>query len=159
MILLITLRIPAPDRFIPISVEKGRVMSAFLDTGIDYAKDLSLTDLSLTPKLQQLHGSSRTKRVAELEALAARLRVLLQDAEEELEREKARPPEIGDFVSCPLTNFFGRVTKVTPRPHGRPWVEIIPYLGKDLPGHASIDLFDSWELIDPPTGDDGAVTG
>src|SRR3712207_6984421 len=50
-----------------------------------------------------------------------------------------------DFVRCPLTNFFGRVTKITPRPHGRPWIEIVPYLGPDLPGHSTMDLFDSWE--------------
>ncbi len=75
----------------------------------------------------------------------------LQEAEAELEREKARLPAPGDFVRCPLTNFFGRVTKVTPRSHGRPWIEIVPYLGPDLPGHSTMDLFDSWELIDPPS--------
>jgi hypothetical protein len=29
-------------------------------------------------------------------------------------------------------------------------VEILLYLGEDLPGHAQIDLFGNWELIDRP---------
>jgi uncharacterized small protein (DUF1192 family) len=114
----------------------------------DIASDKSLTLVSV---LSQEHESACTKRVAELEARIARLQAELQQAEAELEREKARLPAPGDFVRCPLTNFFGRVTKITPRPHGRPWIEIVPYLGPDLPGHSTMDLFDSWELIDPPS--------
>ncbi|WP_230532906.1 hypothetical protein [Microvirga roseola] len=135
--------IPAPP------VEKGPEMRPVFESATEDEEKLSLA-----PKLEQLHGHCRTKRVEELEAIVASLREALQDAEAELERERVRWPEIGDFVRCPLTNFFGQVTKVTPRPHGRPWVEIIPYLSKDLPGHQSIDLFDSWELIDPPSEDD-----
>ncbi|KFG68535.1 hypothetical protein [Microvirga sp. BSC39] len=107
--------------------------------------------LAMVSVLTQEHESSCTKRVAELEARIARLQAELQEAETELEREKTRLPAPGDFVRCPLTNFFGRVTKITPRPHGRPWIEIVPYLGPDLPGHSTMDLFDSWELIDPPS--------
>ncbi len=106
-----------------------------------------------TPQLhrtQQRNGANCTKRVRELEALVARLQAALISAEDELQREKTRPPEVGEFVRCPLTNFFGRVTKVTPRPQGRAWIEILPYLTKDFPGHATMDLFDSWELIDSP---------
>jgi hypothetical protein len=116
--------------------------------GMDTGSDKSLALVSV---LTQEHESSCTKRVAELEARIARLQAELQEAETELEREKARLPAPGDFVRCPLTNFFGRVTKITPRPHGRPWIEIVPYLGPDLPGHSTMDLFDSWELIDPPS--------
>ncbi len=107
--------------------------------------------LALVSTLIQDHGHSCTQRVAELEARIARLRTELEQAEAELERERTRLPAPGDFVRCPLTNFFGRVTKVTPRPNGRPWIEIIPYLGPDLPGHSAMDLYDSWELIDPPS--------
>jgi hypothetical protein len=107
--------------------------------------------LSLVSTLRQVHESPCTKRVAELEARVDRLRAELQEAEASLELEKARMPIPGDFVRCPLTRFFGRVTKVTPRPNGRPWIEIVPYLGPNLPGHSSMDLFDSWELIDPPS--------
>ena len=116
--------------------------------GMNTGSDKSL---ALVSALTQEHESSCTKRVAELEARIARLQVELQEAETELVREKARLPAPGDFVRCPLTNFFGRVTKITPRPHGRPWIEIVPYLGPDLPGHSTMDLFDSWELIDPPS--------
>lgn len=116
--------------------------------GMDTGSDRSL---ALVSALTQEHESSRTKRVAELEARIARLQAELQEAETELERERTRLPAPGDFVRCPLTNFFGRVTKITPRPHGRPWIEIVPYLGPDLPGHSTMDLFDSWELIDPPS--------
>ncbi|MCC2652256.1 MAG: hypothetical protein K0R61_488 [Microvirga sp.] len=121
-------------------------MRAFpvIDTGSDKS-------LALVSALSQEHESSCTKRVLELEARIARLQAELQEAEAELEREKIRLPAPGDFVRCPLTNFFGRVTKITPRSHGRPWVEIVPYLGPDLPGHSTMDLFDSWELIDPPS--------
>jgi len=115
-----------------------------MDTGSDKS-------LALVSVLAQEHESSCTKRVAELEARIARLQAELQEAETELERERTRLPAPGDFVRCPLTNFFGRVTKVTPRPHGRPWIEIVPYLGLDLPGHSTMDLFDSWELIDSPS--------
>ena len=112
--------------------------------------------LALVSALSQDRESPCTKRAAELEARIARLRAELEEAEAELEREKARLPAPGDFVRCPLTNFFGRVTKVTSRPNGRPWLEIIPYLGPDLPGHSTMDLFDSWELIDPPSYNVGA---
>jgi hypothetical protein len=131
--------------------------SPLTDTGSDKS-------LALVSALSQERESSCTKRVAELEARIAWLQAELQDAEAELEREKARLPTPGDFVRCPLTNFFGRVTKITPRSHGRPWIEIVPYLGPDLPGHSTMDLFDSWELIDPPSkettaqgGDDGSL--
>lgn len=126
-------------------------MRAFpvMDTGSDKS-------LTLVSTLSQEHENSCTKRVAELESRIARLQDELQQAEAELECEKARLPAPGDFVRCPLTNFFGRVTKVTPRPHGRPWIEIVPYLGPDLPGHSTMDLFDSWELIDPPSKETGA---
>lgn len=108
--------------------------------------------LSLISTLKQEHESSCTKRVGELVARVAKLRAELQEAEAELEFEQTRMPIPGDFVRCPLTQFFGRVTKVTPRPKGKPWIEIVPYLGPNLPGHSSMDLFDSWELIDPPAG-------
>ncbi len=110
--------------------------------------------LASAPKLQPFHGRRKTRRLAMLEASVERLRALLQDAEEELQYERTRCPEIGDFVRCPLTDFYGQVTKVTPRLQGRPWVEILPYLGRDMPGHASMDLFDNWELIDPPSDED-----
>jgi uncharacterized small protein (DUF1192 family) len=120
-----------------------------MDTGLN--KSLALISVST-----QGHESSCTKRIAELEARIARLQAELQEAETDLDREKARLPGPGDFVRCPLTNFFGRVTRVTPRPHGRPWIEIVPYLGPDLPGHSTMDLFDSWELIDPPSRETAA---
>ncbi|MFD0463085.1 hypothetical protein ACFQY9_15890 [Microvirga aerilata] len=85
------------------------MMSAVPDGSIDSDRILSLAS--------KHHGSHQrpcTKRIAELEALTARLRAELQEAEAELQREKARVPLPGDFVRCPLTNFFGRVTKVTP---------------------------------------------
>ena len=109
------------------------------------------TSLSLVSSLNREHESPCTKRVVELEARVARLRTELQEAEAALEFERARMPAPGDFVRCPLTRFFGRVTKVTPRPNGRPWIEIVPYLGPNLPGHSAMDLFESWELIDPPS--------
>lgn len=125
-------------------VGKGREMNAVFDVDTGNREGLSLI-----PRLQQPHGNC-TKRMLELETIAAGLRAALEDAEAALQREKARQPEIGDFVRCPLTNFFGQVTKVTPRPYGRSWVEIIPYLAHDFRGHAAMDLYDSWELIDPP---------
>jgi len=103
------------------------------------------------PKLHDLQESHCTKRVAELRAYVEQLRAQLREAEEALEREQTRLPEIGEFVRCPLTGFFGQVTKVTPRSYGRPWVEILLYLGKDLPGHVTIDLFGNWELMDQPS--------
>ncbi|MBM6579942.1 hypothetical protein ILT44_07100 [Microvirga sp. BT689] len=121
-------------------------MGAFPVT--DIGSDRSL---ALVSTLSQEHEHSCTQRATELEARIARLRAELEQAEAELERERTRLPAPGDFVRCPLTNFFGRVTKVTPRPSGRPWIEIIPYLGPDLPGHSAMDLYDSWELIDPPS--------
>jgi len=112
--------------------------------------------LSLVSTLNQEHEHACTRRVAELEARVAKLRAELQEAEAALDFEKTRMPVPGDFVRCPLTRFFGRVTKVTPRPSGRPWIEIVPYLGPNLPGHSAMDLFDSWELIDPPADEAGA---
>lgn len=91
-----------------------------------------------------------TRRAEELEALIDHLRAALQEAEAALRLERMRKPEIGEYVRCPLTNFFGKVTKITPRPHGRPWVEIAPYLADDLEAKGSLSLFDSWELIDAP---------
>jgi hypothetical protein len=113
--------------------------------------------LALAPKLHELQESHCTRRIAELQAKVERLRAELQEAEEQLRYEQSRAPEIGEFVRCPLTGFYGKVTKVTPRPYGRPWVEILLYLGKDMPGHATIDLFANWELMDPPS-DDGQET-
>jgi hypothetical protein len=109
--------------------------------------------LELGPTLHDLQESHCTKRMAQLMASVERLRAELREAEEALEREQARLPEIGEFVRCPLTGFFGQVTKITPRTYGRPWVEILLYLGKDLPGHVTIDLFGNWELMDQPSED------
>jgi hypothetical protein len=95
-----------------------------------------------------------TKRIEELEALVADLREQLRHAEAALWEEKSRQPGIGDYVRCPLTNFFGRVTRVVPRAHGRPWVEIRPYLAKGLPGKGTLDLYENWELMDPPESED-----
>ena len=126
-------------------------MRAFSLTNIASDKGLSLVSA-----FSHDHENSRTRRVAELVERVARLKSELEDAEMALEFEKARMPVPGDFVRCPLTSFFGRVTKVTPRSTGRPWIEIVPYLGPNLPGHSAMDLFDSWELIDPPTADPDA---
>jgi uncharacterized small protein (DUF1192 family) len=107
--------------------------------------------LALRSKLHGLQESHCTKRIADLQAKVKRLRAELQEAEEQLRHEQSRLPEIGEFVRCPLTGFFGTVTKVTPRPFGRPWVEILLYLAPDMPGHAKIDLFANWELMDQPS--------
>jgi hypothetical protein len=88
--------------------------------------------------------------IKDLELLVARCRVALDEAEAALRLAKTRQPEVGDFGRSPLTNFFGRVTRITHRPHGRPWVEITPYLTDELAGRGTLDLYDSWELIDPP---------
>src|SRR5919107_2050600 len=122
-------------------------MGAVLGTSVETSGNPALPS-----KMQPSYKGGCTRRVEELEAIVEGLKAALKNAEDELQREKARPPEIGDFVRCPLTNFFGQVTKVTPRPQGRPWIEITPYLTKDLPGHGTMDLYDSWELIDPPDG-------
>lgn len=106
---------------------------------------------ALGTKLHDLQESRCTRRVEELKAHIEHLQAQLREAEEALVHEQTRWPEIGEFVRCPLTGFFGQVTKVTPRQYGRPWVEILLYLANDLPGHATIDLFGNWELIDPPT--------
>jgi hypothetical protein len=90
------------------------------------------------------------RTVEELEGLVAEQRTRLADAEAALEAERARVPEVGDFCRSTLTNFYGRVTKVTARPDGRAWVEINPYLTPTLPGRSTLDLFDAWELIDDP---------
>jgi hypothetical protein len=107
--------------------------------------------LALSPNLHEHQEDQGTKRVAELREKLERLRTELRQTEDELEREMNRWPEVGEFVRCPLTGFFGKVTQVTPRAYGRPWVEILLYLGTDMPGHATIDLFANWELIDPPS--------
>lgn len=95
-----------------------------------------------------------TKRIEELEARISRLRDELRQAEAALAQELSRQPSIGDYVRCPLTNFFGRVTNVIPRPRGRPWVEIRPYLAEGLPGKGTLDLFENWEFIDPPDNEE-----
>lgn len=112
-------------------------------------------ELPLGPRQHQPQEGHCTRRVAELRANLERLKAQVRAAEEELERELSRPPEVGEFVLCPLTGFFGKVTKVIPRPYGRPWVEILLYLANDMPGHATIDLFGNWELIDPPADESG----
>jgi hypothetical protein len=89
--------------------------------------------------------------VRELEALVAERRRLLEEAEDALARAKARAPEVGDFVRSTLTNFYGQVTKVIPRPSDRPWVEMRPYLAPNLPGTSTLDLYDAWEIIDAPS--------
>ncbi len=101
--------------------------------------------------------------VSELEALVAERMRLLEEAEAALAEAEAalalareRVPAVGDFVRSTLTNFFGRVTKVVPRPHGRPWVEITPYLAPGLPGHSTLDLYEAWEIIDDPSQSEGA---
>src|SRR5215212_8560140 len=90
--------------------------------------------------------------VSELEALVAERIRLLEEAEAALAQARSRAPVVGDFVRSTLTNFFGCVTKVIPRPSGRPWVEITPYLAPGLPGHSTLDLYDAWEIIDDPSG-------
>ena len=80
----------------------------------------------------------------------AEQRQRLAQAEPALEAEKAKPPEVGEFARSTLTNFYGRITRVTARPDGRAWVEINPYLTPTLPGRSTLDLFDAWELIDDP---------
>ena len=88
--------------------------------------------------------------VKELEALVAERWRLLEEAEAALAEARSRLPVVGDFVRSTLTNFYGRVTRVIPRPEGRPWVEITPYLAPNLPGHSTLDLYDAWEIIDDP---------
>jgi hypothetical protein len=134
---------------LPVPIGMARAKGSWMS-----AIPLSMIGLSevpaQAPKLHEPAGHSCTKRAEELKARIDILRAQLREAEEELKREESRIPEIGDFVRCPLTGFFGQVTKITPRPHSRPWVEILLYLGEDLPGHAQIDLFGNWELIDRP---------
>ena len=69
--------------------------------------------------------------VKELEALVAERWRLLEEAEAALAEARSRMPSEGDFVRSTLTNFYGRVTRVIPRPGGRPWVEITPYLAPE----------------------------
>jgi len=88
--------------------------------------------------------------IKELEALVAERWRLLEEAEAALAEARSRLPVVGDFVRSTLTNFYGRVTKVIPRPNGRSWVEITPYLAPGLPGHSTLDLYDAWEIIDDP---------
>jgi hypothetical protein len=89
--------------------------------------------------------------VRELEELVAHYRSLLEEAEAALAAAKSREPQVGDFVRSTLTSFYGRVTRVIPRPSGRPWVEITPYLTADLPGTSTLDLYGDWEIIDKPS--------
>ena len=107
--------------------------------------------LALGPKLHELQDSHCTKRVAELRAKVERLRAQLQEAEDQLRQEQTRCAHVREFVRCPLTGFFGPVTKITPRTYGRPWVANLLYLDKDMPGHTTIDLFANWELMDQPS--------
>jgi hypothetical protein len=97
------------------------------------------------------------RSIADLEARAAEQRERLAEAEATLEAERNRPPTVGDFARSTLTHFYGRITKVTPRPDGRPWVEINPYLTPNLPGRSTLDLFDAWELIDDPAATDAGA--
>ena len=90
------------------------------------------------------------RTIEELENLVSEQRARLVQAEAALETERARVPAVGDFARSTLTNFYGRVTKVTARPDGRAWVEINPYLTPTLPGRSTLDLFDAWEIIDDP---------
>ncbi len=102
------------------------------------------------------------RTIEELESLVAEQRERLVQAEAALETERARVPAVGDFARSTLTNFYGRVTKVTARADGRAWVEINPYLTPTLPGRSTLDLFDAWEIIDDPadSGQPGVdVTG
>ena len=94
--------------------------------------------------------SERSRQVAEAEVALAEAECALAKAEASLAEAKARLPAEGDFVRSTLTNFYGRVTKVIPRPGGRPWVEITPYLAPGLPGHSTMDLYEAWEIIDDP---------
>jgi hypothetical protein len=96
--------------------------------------------------------------IKELEALVAERWRLLEEAEAALAAARGRLPVVGDFVRSTLTNFYGRVTKVVPRPSGRPWVEITPYLAPGLPGHSTLDLYEAWEIIDdPPASEEEAA--
>lgn len=88
----------------------------------------------------------------ELEAAVERYRTLLAEAEAALEAAKTRTPRVGDFARSTLTNFYGRITKVSVRSSGQTWVEITPYLAPNLPGRNTLDLFEAWELIDEPVG-------
>ena len=103
-------------------------MGAFPVTGISSDRSLALVS-----SLTQEHEHPCTQRAAELEARITRLRAELEQAEAELERERTRLPAPGDFVRCPLTNFFGRVTKVTPRPMDAPGSRSFPILGPTCP--------------------------
>jgi hypothetical protein len=91
--------------------------------------------------------------VKELEAQVERYRTLLAEAEAALEAARNRKPQVGDFARSTLTHFYGRITKVTPRPSGQTWVEITPYLAPGLPGRTTLDLYDAWELIDEPAAE------
>ena len=88
--------------------------------------------------------------VRELELLVSHYRTLLEEAEAALAAARTREPQVGDFVRSTLTHFYGRITRVIPRPAGRPWVEFTPYLTADLPGSSTLDLYTDWEFIDAP---------
>jgi len=99
-------------------------------------------------------------KVKELEALVAHYRALLEEAEAALADAKSRDPQVGDFVRSTLTSFYGRVTRVIPRPSGKPWLEITPYLTADLPGTSTLDLYGDWEMIETPSQAlEGRVSG
>ena len=99
------------------------------------------------PEVERLQA-----KVTRYKALLAELQQKLAEAEGELAKavERSHNPQVGDFVRSTLTNFYGCVTRVIPRDHGLPWVEITPYLTENLPGKSTMDLYDQWELIDRP---------
>jgi hypothetical protein len=106
-------------------------------------------------KAHEAQVAELRRSIAELEARLSEQRERLVEAEAALESERNRPPAIGEFARSTLTHFYGRITKVTPRPDGRAWVEINPYLTPTLPGRSTLDLFDAWELIDDPAASQG----
>jgi hypothetical protein len=104
----------------------------------------------------RLGGNRRSDtmpNVSELRDLVAERRRLLAEAEAALAAALTREPAVGDFARSTLTHFYGRVTKVTARRSGRPFIEITPYLTPTMPGRGTLDLYDAWELIDDPSRD------
>lgn len=110
-------------------------------------------------KAQEALVEALRQSVAALEAGLAEERERLAEAEAGLEAERSRLPEVGEFARSTLTHFYGRITRVTPRPGGRAWVEINPYLTPTMPGRSTLDLFEAWELIDDPAGDGAPEPG
>jgi hypothetical protein len=98
-----------------------------------------------------IHARKSMPSVTDLRRLVEERRRSLAEAEAALEAALNRTPVVGDFVQSTLTHFYGRVSKVTTRPMGRPWVEITPYLTPTLPGRSTLDLYDDWEIIDDPS--------